>query len=170
MNIRFILLIGFLGSYLFISPYITVNRMLGATNDHDAEKLIRYIDFPAVRDSVKDQLKKLLKLDMPRDLQKVILLAISAPQPKTLEVEEMIDLVITDKSLRALLVNMKNKEAGLDRLLSEVTMGWHGFNEYTVTVKRGREVKFILTRDKLIFWKLTKVVLPIDQIYLQRRI
>ena len=144
--------------------------MLEATNDQNAEKLIRYIDFPAVRDSIKDQLKKLLKLEMPRDLQKVILLAISDPQPKTLEVEEMIDLVITDKSLKALLVNMKNKEAGLDRLLSEVTMGWRGFNEYTVTVKRGREVKFILTRNKLIFWKLTAVVLPIDQIYLQRSI
>lgn len=144
--------------------------MLDAANNHDSDKLSRYIDFPSVQDSVKDQLKNLLKIDMPRDLQKVILLAISAPQPKTLTVEEMIDIVISDESLKALLVNMKNKEAGLDRLLTEVTMGWRGFNEYTVTVKRGREVKFILSRNKLIFWKLTAVVLPIDQVYSRRSI
>ena len=170
MNFRIIFIALLFFSYLFSSPYITANRMLEHANDHDAETLIGYIDFPALRDSVKNQLKKLLQVEMPSELQRRILSAINSPSSKLLTVEEMIDRAVTDKSLRALLVNMKDNKDGLESLLTEVSMGWHGFKEFAVTVKRRREVKFILSRNKLVFWKLTAAILPIRQAYLQRAI
>lgn len=170
MNIRFVVVAVLLISYLFSSPYITANNMLRAAKNHDAKTLIRYINFPAVRASVKDQLQKLLSIKMPRELQKVILLSINKPTPKLLTVEAMIDLVITADSLEALLANMKNNKAGLDGLLDKISMGWHGFGEFTVTVERRHEVKFILSREHLVFWKMTAAILPVKQIYLQRAI
>ena len=170
MNFRIVFIALVFISYLFSSPYIVANRMLDAAHEHDAETLIGYIDFPALRDSVKDQLKKLLQIEMHGELQRRILAAISSPSTKLLTIEEMIDLAVTDKSLRALLVNMKNNKAGLEKLIDEVSMGWRGFGEFTVTVKRRREVKFILSRDKFVFWKLTAAILPIRQEYLQRAI
>ena len=170
MNFRIFFIALILISYLLSSPYIIANRMLEAANDHDAETLIGYIDFPALRDSVRKQLEKLLPVEMPSELQRRILSAINSPSSKLLTVKEMIDIVVTDKSLRALLVNMKDNKAGLESLLTEVSMGWRGFGEFAVTVKRRREVKFIMSRDKLIFWKLTAAILPIRQAYLQRAI
>ena len=168
MSFRNTIFVLFFGSYLFSSPYITSRNILQAADDHDAETLISYVDFPAVQDSLKDQLKKLLPLEMPRDLQGAILYAISAPSHELLSVEEMIDLVVSAKSLKALLVNMKNKQPGLKDLLAEVKMGWRNFGEFQLTVKRQQEVKFILSRDRLIFWKITGAILPIRQVYLQR--
>ena len=168
MSFRTITLILIFGGYLFTSPYLASRNILRAANNQDVETLISYIDFPAVRDSVKDQLKNLLQMDMPSEWQRTILSAVDAPSHKLLTVEQMIDRTVSDKSLKALLANMKNDKAGLKDLLADVKMEWRSFGEFSLTVKRQREVIFILSRDRLIFWKITGTILPIRKVYLQR--
>ena len=43
--------------YFYASPYIVLNNIKKAAEQGDADKLSGYIDFPSVKQSMKDQVK-----------------------------------------------------------------------------------------------------------------
>ena len=43
--------------YLYASPYLVLNSIKNAAQQGDADKLSGYIDFPSVKQSMKDQVK-----------------------------------------------------------------------------------------------------------------
>jgi hypothetical protein len=42
--------------YVVVTPYVTVYQIRAAAESHDGEALSEYIDFPSVRQSLKDQM------------------------------------------------------------------------------------------------------------------
>ncbi|MFC0397227.1 DUF2939 domain-containing protein [Paraburkholderia rhizosphaerae] len=48
-------------AFVYASPYIALNRLKRAADARDAETVNQYVDFPAFRDSLKQQLVILLK-------------------------------------------------------------------------------------------------------------
>ena len=52
--------------WYFESPAWTLQRMKGAAQSHDADALNVYIDYPALRDSLKAQLTARMMAEAPR--------------------------------------------------------------------------------------------------------
>jgi hypothetical protein len=53
--------------YIAASPYITVYQMKSAAERHDGEALSEHIEFPSVRQSLKDQMNAMLMKEMAKD-------------------------------------------------------------------------------------------------------
>jgi hypothetical protein len=56
----------FLAAYLFISPWLTVHQMRSAAELRNAEALAEHVDFPSLRQSLKDQLNVPASMTKPR--------------------------------------------------------------------------------------------------------
>lgn len=171
MKIRILLVAVVVVSYLFAAPYIIANKMLSAARNYGSETLIARIDFSAVQASLRNQLRYMLAERLPMDLQRFILAAIRIEAEERLTVSAMIDMCITPESLTSLFTKMKaDSDAGrpID-LFGDVSMGWLGFDEFSINVRKRREVKFILTRENVISWKITAAILPLRRFPLQQK-
>ena len=54
--------------YLFATPYITAYQMKVAAEAKDGEALSEFVDFPALRESLKDQMTGKLRKEMAEDV------------------------------------------------------------------------------------------------------
>lgn len=59
-------LIGFV-TYYFASPYVAANSLVRAVNSKDAETVSEYVDFPALRESMRTKLQVKLTQEVARD-------------------------------------------------------------------------------------------------------
>ena len=59
-------------AYIVAAPYITVYQMKTTAENHDGEALSEYIDFPSVRQSLKEQMNVMVTNKMR--IRKIILL------------------------------------------------------------------------------------------------
>ncbi len=161
MKLRILMVILLISAYAFAAPYITANRMLKALRHHDAETLQEYIEFDAVRQGVRRQLKHVLQQQVPGFWRRVILDAIGAEQ-REMNVAEIIDHTITADSLTNFLQRLKDQRQ-LDvpqDLFADVSMSWRGLGRFAVTIRRNRAVDFILVRRGF-GWRLVDVILPL---------
>ena len=158
-----------ISAYMFASPYITANRMLKALRHHNAETLNEYIDFDALRQGVRRQLRHVLEQPVPEFWRAVILEAIGAEQ-KEMNVAEIIDHAITDESLMNFLQRLKDqRKLNVPQdLFADVSMSWHGLGRFAVTIKRNRAVDFILER-RWFSWRLVDAILPLPDRYKMMR-
>lgn len=62
-----VLLVAALG-FVYASPYIALDRVKRAADARDAQTVSEYVDFPALRASLKDQIAALLtrRIDLQR--------------------------------------------------------------------------------------------------------
>jgi hypothetical protein len=58
---------GVVAICIFATPYITVHQMKSAAASHDGEALAAYIEFPSVRQSLKDQMNAMFAKKMAED-------------------------------------------------------------------------------------------------------
>ena len=57
----------FIIMYIIATPYITVYQIKSAAENYDGEALSEYIDFPSVRQSLKDQINVIFAKEMVQD-------------------------------------------------------------------------------------------------------
>lgn len=155
------------GIYLVGSPYLTVYQMKSAAQKHDGEKLSEYIDFPSVRQSLKDQLNAHVADEMASDPEMADnpFSAIGSALAGTLA-EKMVDAYVTPAGITRLMAGSSLRDEndsgsyGSDPF-SNVSMGYQAFDKFAVTVKDddGGDGKFILRRSG-IGWKLTDIIIP----------
>lgn len=60
---------GLFAIYVAAAPYITVYQMKSAAEDHDGEALSVHIEFPSVRQSLKDQMNAMFSKRMAEDAE-----------------------------------------------------------------------------------------------------
>lgn len=61
-----IVLVLLVFGYLFASPYLTIYQIRQAIEQEDSAALASHIDFPSVRQSLKDQVNAQMLQDMPQ--------------------------------------------------------------------------------------------------------
>jgi hypothetical protein len=154
--------------WLYATPYLAVRGMRSAADAKDGAALSTYVDFPAVRDSLKTSVSgRVASLAAP--MQGNPLAAFGAAVA-TAFADPMIDALVTPESLELMLKgNLPQQAAGMVAATSpdaevETTMGYAGFNSFLLTVKaKGlmtNPIGFVMTRNGVFSWKLSAVRLP----------
>jgi len=157
--------------YVAAAPYITVHQMKSAAENYDGEALSEHIEFPSVRQSIKDQMNAMIMKEMAKDEMKDNQFAALGVTFAGVMVDKMVDAYVTPTGITQLMAGEKPKpteggESG-DRSgrkpLSDASMSYESLEKFVVKVKggTGEEGTFVLRR-RGIGWKLTEIIIPLD--------
>ena len=160
--------------YLYASPYIAINNIKNAAQVGDSEKVSKYIDYPSVRQSFKDQMNAMMAKElMNQDTDGFA--ALGAMLASTM-VDKMVDAFVTPEGMTLMLQgkNLKESqqsnaptaesEAKQEKQKPEYSSGYTSMNDFEVLIKdqdKAKEVKVHLVRDGL-SWKINKIAVPMD--------
>ena len=158
------------------SPYLAVHEMRAAARVHDAAKLGSYVDFAALRESLKTGVHaKLLGRERNENGDPTPANAMGAAVAGAL-LGPMVDVLITPESLSRLLQGQKPAAAAAGGLLGassdkpsptesiETHFGYEGLNNFVFSVKKkgtdDEPVDLVMHREGLFSWKLAELRLP----------
>ncbi len=165
---------GLLAIYIATAPYITVYQMKSAAEKHDGEALSEYIEFPSVRQSLKDQMNAMFAKKMAEDeeIKNNPFAALGAAFAGMI-VDKMVDAYVTPAGITQLMAGEKpkseadkggsNTDHSERKPFSDASMSYESFDKFVVKIKGtdGGEGKFVLRRQG-IGWKLTDIIIPIE--------
>ena len=169
-NISIVVLVVF-GIWFFLTPYMTANAMRTAAEERDGGKLSGYVDFPALKESLKASFNAKLASEVAQDSEANAFSALGAAMAAAF-VNPMIDALVTPESLVMMMEGNKpepgasagdaSADEGLD---ADVSMSYENMDTFVVTVtKHGGEqepIGLVLRRNGLFSWKLSAVRLPL---------
>lgn len=158
--------------YIAAAPYITVHQMKSAAERYDGEALSEYIEFPSVRQSLKDQMNAMFMKEMAKDEMKANPFAVLGAAFVGIVVDKMVEAYVTPAGITQLMSGEKPKSAEGERAgssyghkpLSDAAMSYESIDKFVVKVKgvTNEEGKFILRR-RGIGWKLTEIIIPLNK-------
>ncbi len=152
------------GAGCYSLPYLTLDRLKTATANRNADDLAKEIDFPALRTSIKSNIKTQVMAQIASNSTQ----ATPAMGKELIDqmIEPLVDKMVTPKGLDELMqdkipgakLNLPNLEANIAR--SEIKTGYESPDRFVVNitdkVDRRKNVSFILKRDGLA-WKLSGI-------------
>jgi hypothetical protein len=166
-------LIFFAVAYVFALPYITLYHIKQAVDERDSAALSEHIDFPSVRQSLKDQLNAMLMGKMHSDDMKnnpfaALGMALAGPV-----VDKMVEAYVTPAGVEQLLAgekpSLKNarkikhaadnadntaaQEPATEKPLADVAMGYKSTSRFEVEDKK-KGTRVVLRRQGLT-WRVT---------------
>jgi hypothetical protein len=168
-----LLLVVVLGAgYVVASPFVTYHQLRTAADQRDAEALAEHVDFPAVRQDLKDQLNAEASSRIAEKADNDAL-AVLGGLLASVVVDRVVESLVTPSGLAELMkgeIPKTGKPAGKRRETTgrqradRVRYGYASWDKFVVTVpdKASREVRFILRRRGL-GWKLTAIKLPLGE-------
>ena len=155
------------GGLLYASPYLTLYQIYQAVEHRDSQSISDSVDFPALRESVKENLQSVVLKETAKQNNPILNL-IGAALGKVM-VNPVIDSIVTPQGVMALLEGQRPGENGGTQSMSEkvakvdVNARYEGLNQFAVGIKpKGEDVPpvdVILSREGL-GWKITGVRLP----------
>lgn len=170
-------------AYLAGAPYITVYQMKLAAQRHDGEALSAHIDFPNLRQGLKDQANAAFSKKMAEHgvTENSPLASIGAAVGGVVA-NKMVDTYATPEGIAQLMAGKKpgteEDDDGGDegdeaddghtghverKPFSSPSMSYVSFNEFIAKVKGegGQDIRFVLQR-RGIDWKLTNIIIPAE--------
>jgi hypothetical protein len=173
---RYGLIAGILGAFIgggaiYASPYLTLYQMYQSVKQKDAQGVASYVNFPALRESVKTNVQGLVSQELSK--QDNPLMALIGSAVSGFVVDPVIDQIVTPEGVAALLEGQqlllnRDRQPQLSEKATEVEVQPHyeSFNQFVVSVKPKGEtampVDLLLSREGL-GWKVTGVRLPQPQ-------
>ena len=155
--------------YVAAAPYIAVHQMKSAAESRDGEALSEYIEFPSVRQSLKDQMNAVFMKEMTNELEGNPFAAVGAAFAGMM-VDKLVDAFVTPAGITQLMLGEKpnqteSEESAGDSArepFANASMSYESLSKFVVTVKgdTGDEGKFVLRR-RGIGWKLTEILAPL---------
>lgn len=174
LGVIFGLIILILG-YLYVSPYLAINSIKSAAQAGDSEKISKYIDYPSVRQSFKDQMNAYMFKEMASK-EANGWEALGAMMASTM-VDKMIDAMITPEGMTLMLQGKDLKSTSSngsdDHQVSEAkkepkpdySSRYTSMNDFEVVIKdqdKAKEVKVMMVRDGL-SWKVNEIIVPLEK-------
>jgi hypothetical protein len=159
------------GLALYASPYLAVQQMRSAAAERDAAKLSGYVDFPALRESLKRGVHARLAGQLLNENgQPTPASAMGAAVAAAL-LGPMVDSLITPDSLGRMLQGQRPAAAmvgvSADPSAAEplqTRMGYESPSRFVVSLQQPGEdeepVDLVLRREGLLHWKLAELRLP----------
>tara|TARA_B100001250_G_scaffold112393_1_gene95014 strand:+ start:299 stop:820 length:522 start_codon:yes stop_codon:yes gene_type:complete len=162
--IAIVLAIGF-----YSLPYITIAQMKAAAEENNGEALSEHVDFPSVRQSLKDQMNAMLAREMVEEVEDNPFVALGAAFGGMF-VEKMVDAYITPAGLTQLMSGESPDEKSNDitensqknEPFQNTSLSYESMSKFSVIVNdedSEEGIKFILRRTGL-SWKLSEILLP----------
>ncbi len=163
------------------SPYQTVHAMKAAGENRDGEALAEHIDFPSVRESIKEQLNSRLMKVVNEESEEHPVKALGAAIGGLL-VDKLVDAYVTPAGLMQMMEGEKPEDVVADEIASEVTgkdvaggnakkpfqdasYSYEALDRFVASVKddkSGEEIRFVLQRSGIADWKLTEILIPME--------
>jgi hypothetical protein len=168
--------IGLLAIGVAAQPYLTVNRMRAAAERKDGEAFSEYIDFPSVRQSLKDQINAAFLQEMTKDEGKqqsgaaALGAAVGGIMVDRLA-DAFLEAYVTPAGITRMMAGDQPGGEGHDtgdepgcRLMSDGSMSYESLNKFVVSTKgdAGEECRMVLRRQG-IGWKVTELIIPLAQ-------
>lgn len=177
-----------LALWIGAGPYLAVADIERGISDKDSERLAERVDFPTLRQNLKDQLKVTILKSAAKELEDNPFGALATGLATTL-VDGLVDAFITPAGLASLMDGERpsvgsapsraesspaqtpepdqdqDQEQTRDRdLFKNARHSYDSLSRFSVWVpgQDGRETRFVLQRDGL-SWKLVNVILPLDE-------
>jgi hypothetical protein len=169
-------------AWWFATPYLTLHSIQSAAENKDTHALSQYVDFPALKESMKTNLKRKFMQTLSKthnDNPYANLLGAAGSQVAAQMIDPLLDATITPETITELLQgrskpassNPDGNGSGSDPLsliLSDedtvITKGYLGFDTFAVALKNKKNdkelVAFILKRQGLFAWKVSEVDIP----------
>jgi hypothetical protein len=157
------------GGLLYASPYLTLYQMYQAVEHRDTKSISDSVDFPALRESVRENLQSVVLKETAKQNNPLMNLLGAALGSAILK--PAIDSMVTPEGVMALLEGQRLQPGGnvgaqsLSEKAAKVDVNprYESLNEFVVGVKpKGEDVPpvdVILSREGL-GWKITGVRLP----------
>ena len=150
--------------WMYFTPHIALRRIQAAAERGDSRELAELVDFPALRNSVKDEIRGAVSRSVSSDpgnpfgaVGGMIAGALAGP---------VVETVVTPSGIAALTHGQRPSEDGETtddgnwRENVRIDRGYEGMNRFVVTYRepdsRDERVSLVLTREGL-GWKLTGV-------------
>jgi hypothetical protein len=152
-------------AWIFFSPYLAVLQLRRAIERGDVEAIRQGVDFPALRESMKDELRSQLAQSMSKQTQSGF--EVLGGMLAATMINQIVDNFITPQAI----VNasqgrqvQKTPEqiSGLAQVATNqndsVSMAYDGWNRFIVTVKsnaKDESLKLVWYRSGLVSWHLS---------------
>ncbi|MGF6878321.1 DUF2939 domain-containing protein [Paraburkholderia sp. MM5477-R1] len=173
-----VIVIAALG-FIYASPYLAVNNLKRAADARDVQTVNQYVDFPALRDSLKQQVGAMLTRRLEADAGNKMA-TIGAVIGVTL-IGPLVDAYATPDGVAALLNGMPPRgtpgeqpsappaapaagdtttQASAPPPGRQSTAGYRSLNEFVITYRRGEgnaNYSAIFRREGLVTWKLAAI-------------
>ena len=153
--------------YVAGAPYLTVYQMKSAAESRDGEALSEHIEFPSVRQSLKDQMNVMFMKEMSKNEMKDNPFAALGAAFAGVMVDKMVEAYVTPAGITQLMAGEKPSAEGSSssnnrKPLSDASMSYESLSKFVVTVKgnTGEEGKFVLRR-RGISWMMTEIIIPL---------
>lgn len=156
---------------LYASPYWTVHQMETAVRDRDATALSHYVDFPAVKESLKANFSAQLNQKMGGEKDNNPLVALGMAMVGAV-LNPFIDTLVSPEGLATMMsgnkpdpTNPQGPTNSVDRHEEpNVTKGYESLNRFVIQVsskkKQDQKIDFVFQREGLLSWKLSTVRFP----------
>lgn len=163
--------------YLYATPYLALNNIKKAAQAGDSDTVSKYIDYPSVRQSFKDQMNAMMVKEMAVDKDANGWEEALGAMIATTMVEKMVDAVVTPEGMTLMLQGKDFKDSlkhsadeTTDQAPSQEKLNYStrylSMSLFEVTLKneeKGSQLKVIMERDGL-SWKVKKLVVPMDEV------
>lgn len=174
-------LIAFLVASYFVSPIIALHGLTTAAKAGDRAKLERSVDFPAVRDSLKAQLKAVMTREVNADpklrdnpfaaLGQMLLIGVIDKAVDAYATPDAIaNMVATNKAPERISADTPppppaEQPKPKAKSTTEAHYAYQGVNHFHATYRDkadqpGDELGLVMERRGLFTWKLVKIELP----------
>ncbi|GEM_PF-128757 len=160
-------------TWFYFTPHLTVLGLAKAIETHDAAALERYIDFPAVKESLKASLNAKFASDMSRAQESNPLAGLGLAFGPIL-VNAMVDAYITPEGLASMMkgenppgvAGVPTPNPHIAGSWAETKMAYESFDRFLVTVPSNlspdNRVDLVLRRNGPFSWKLAALRLPLS--------
>jgi len=158
--------------YVAAGPYLTISEIKTGIVESDSEKLSENIEFPTLRENVKEQLNAVMMKNAAAEMKDNSFAALAAGFA-TKMVDGMVDSFLTPSGLAALMEGKKPSKGGASRdtslpkkddLFKNARFSYDSISKFSIWVPNDqeKEARFILIRDGF-SWKLVNLVIPMDE-------
>jgi hypothetical protein len=160
--------------YVAAAPYITVYQMGSAMDRRDGEALAEHIEFPSVRENLKEQMNaRLLGQITGGSDEKVDGATVLGSALAVGLLEKAVDAWVTPAGIAQLMAGVEpesgetgdrgNEDGTRDAPMADASMGYESIDKFVVRYdnQEGDEVKLVLRRRGL-GWKMTEIFVPLD--------
>lgn len=153
-------------AYVAATPVITAYQMKAAAEAQDGEALSTHIDFPAVREGLKEQLNVAVAKQMASMGNDNPLAALGAAFAPML-VDKMVDGYVTPTAIASMLEGEASDPE--NDPFKNARLAYASPSRFVISIpdEEGLESHFILSRQGL-DWKLTNIQLPLDEMSAQQ--
>lgn len=159
-----VLLLALLGGYFVASPYLALRGLGQALDSGDQTALEAHVDFPGLRQNLKDQLKAAFASQMSQEASDNPFAALAATLAGAF-IDPMIDAFVTPAGMSRLITGQEDATADKKEPFANAETAFEGLSVFRVTLHQadGDKLDLFLRRDGL-SWKLYRIDLPLDEI------